>query len=253
MKLSDLVVYDDWEFETRAELRRRAVLPIVLGNEPRPLGSSGSKAVKAWVVRRDVATATIIGRLDPSQFVHIREFEEDPAGMWASLKETHLGSMGGVVAVWKKLHGLRKSGDPGTMCSHIATVRGLAEKLGRLYNDKPSDAQIIATLLMSLPPSYDTLIISLDSHAEKDDLEFVIGRLLNEETRQENALSLPGINDPQPVAFAARMIWDKSRITCWKCQKLGHFQSECSEPGPLAPVPPHDVVANAAHTTEYYF
>jgi hypothetical protein len=89
---------------------------------------------------------------------------------------------GWVVIMWKKLHGLHKSGDPRTMCSHIATVHGLAEKLGCLYNDKPSDVQIIVTLLMSLPPSYNTLIISLNSHAEKDKLKFVIGRLLNEET-----------------------------------------------------------------------
>jgi hypothetical protein len=54
MKLSDLVVYDNWEFETRAKLPLRGVLLIVLGDKPRPLGSSGSKAVKAWIVHRDV-------------------------------------------------------------------------------------------------------------------------------------------------------------------------------------------------------
>jgi hypothetical protein len=68
--------------------------------------------------------------------------------------------MGGVVVVWKKLYVLRKSGDPGTIRTHIAAVRSLAEKLRCLYNNKPTDTQIIATLLMSLPPSYDTLIIS---------------------------------------------------------------------------------------------
>ncbi|KAJ7704524.1 hypothetical protein B0H17DRAFT_837006, partial [Mycena rosella] len=104
--------YDDWEFETRAECRRRGMLGVVLGQDLRPLGSDNSKAVKAWIAKRDVATATIIGRLDPSQFAHIRDFEEDPAGMWERLKETHQSSgLGGVVAMWKKFYSLRKSGD----------------------------------------------------------------------------------------------------------------------------------------------
>ncbi|KAJ7620892.1 hypothetical protein DFH06DRAFT_929030, partial [Mycena polygramma] len=106
------VGYDDWEFETKAELRRRGVLDITLGTETRPLGSANSKAVKAWITKRDVATATIIGRLDPSQFAHVRDFEEDPAGMWERLRETHQSSgLGGVVVAWKRFYALRKSGD----------------------------------------------------------------------------------------------------------------------------------------------
>jgi hypothetical protein len=80
-KLSNHVPYDEWEFEARAKLRRKGVLPIVLGDEPWPLGSSRNKAVKAWVSKCDVATATIIGRVDPSQVAHVREFKEDPVGM----------------------------------------------------------------------------------------------------------------------------------------------------------------------------
>ncbi|KAJ6454738.1 hypothetical protein C8R47DRAFT_1203922 [Mycena vitilis] len=149
-KLSDKVPYDDWEFETRAEGRRKGVLGLMLGTETRPLGSDNSKAVKAWIAKRDVATATIIGRLDPSQFAHVREFEEDPAGMWERLRETHQSAgLGGVVVAWRRFYALRKSDDNSSMRAHIAAVRGLAEKLGRLYNDKPSDAQIIATLLMT--------------------------------------------------------------------------------------------------------
>jgi hypothetical protein len=63
-KLSDQVAYDDWEFGTRAEMRRRGALEIALGNETRPFSSDNSKAVKAWIANHDVATAMIVGRLD---------------------------------------------------------------------------------------------------------------------------------------------------------------------------------------------
>jgi hypothetical protein len=88
----------------------------------------------------------------PSQFAHIGDFEEDPAGMWARLKETHQSlGLGGAVVLWHTIHVLCKSDNLSSMRVHIAAIRGLAEKLGRLYDDKPPDAQLIATLLASLP------------------------------------------------------------------------------------------------------
>jgi hypothetical protein len=96
--------------------------------------------------------ATIIVKLDPSQFAHIGDFKEDPAGMWARLKETHQGlGLGGAVVLWCTIHVLCKSNDLSSMRVHIAAIRSLAEKLGRLYDDKPPDVQLIATLLASLP------------------------------------------------------------------------------------------------------
>ncbi|KAJ7890229.1 hypothetical protein B0H13DRAFT_2341162 [Mycena leptocephala] len=82
-----------------------------------------------------------------------------------------------------------------------------------------------------------------------DDLDFVIGRLLNEELRQETdyTTAIGSSSNPMPVALAARTYRDKSRVTCWKCRKLGHFQNECPEPGPLVSAAP--VAANITETT----
>jgi hypothetical protein len=81
---------------------------------------------------------------------------------------------------------------------------------------------------MSLPSSYDTLVISLDSHLEKDDLDFVIGRLLNEEIRQEFEHSAPLASSPA-TALAARTYRDKSRVTVG-----AHYFCYCSTIVPLA-------------------
>ncbi|KAJ7920138.1 hypothetical protein B0H13DRAFT_1605667, partial [Mycena leptocephala] len=85
--------------------------------------------------------------------------------------------------------------------------------------------------------AYDTLLISLDSNPQMDDLDFDIGRLLNEELPQETT-AIGSSSNPMPVALAARTYRDKSRVTCWKRRKLGHFQNECPEPGPLVSAAP---------------
>ncbi|KAJ7191652.1 ABC1-domain-containing protein [Mycena pura] len=42
---------------------------------------------------------------------------------------------------------------------------------------------------------------------------------------------------PSPHALSARTRRDRSQITCFKCRKVGHFQNECPEPGPLVENP----------------
>ncbi|KAJ7094104.1 hypothetical protein C8R44DRAFT_814522 [Mycena epipterygia] len=76
------------------------VLGVGLWEDACPMASANAKPVKAWDAKHDVAMVTIIGRLNPSQFAHIRDFEEDPVGMWERLKETHQSlGLGGVVAM----------------------------------------------------------------------------------------------------------------------------------------------------------
>jgi hypothetical protein len=214
LKLSNTVDFDDWEFGMRVEFWKKAVLALVLGSETQLLSSDNLKAAKGWIAKCDVATATIIGRLDPSQFAHVREFEEDPVRMWERLRETHLCSgLGGAVVLWCKFHTLCKPGDPSSMGAHVATIRGLAEKLGCLHQDKPSDVQIIVTLLVSLPLAYDTLIISLNVHPQKEDLNFIIGCLLNKETHQKAVLSMNNTADIPTTVLVSRTNQDMSHIT----------------------------------------
>jgi hypothetical protein len=76
-------------------------------------------------------------------------------------------------------------------------------------------------LLMSLHPVYNMLLVALESHAEKDNLEFVIGCLLNEEIRQESEFSTTLF--PEMSTLATRTFCDKSCVTYFKCQKLCRY------------------------------
>ncbi|KAJ7510960.1 hypothetical protein B0H11DRAFT_1639623, partial [Mycena galericulata] len=79
--------YEDFEFATRVKLKKMRVWSIVNREEPRPAGPPTSKAVRAWISRRDEAAAEIIACVDKQQYSHIRELEEDPAAMWERLRD----------------------------------------------------------------------------------------------------------------------------------------------------------------------
>jgi len=84
-------------------------------------------------------------------------------------------------------------------------------------------------LTMGLPDSYDTFVIALDStDSSALTLDYVIGRLLNEESRKTP-------NSAREAAFRAdgkrRPV---SEITCFNCQKKGHYQSNCPDKAAVA-------------------
>lgn len=229
--------YDSWEFEIRAELKKKGVLALVEGGDSRPLGSENSKAVKGWMTKKDLAAAEIIRRLEIGQFPHVRGYEDEPTEMWTRLRAFHLASgLGSLIAMWGKFTKLTKTSDV-PMRTHIGNLRTLADKLKHL-GDAPSDALSIAVLFGSLPSHYSSLIVSLDSHPQSDNLDFVIGRILNEEYRiGADPASVMTSTNALYTESRPRKIIDKSKITCFKCGKLGHFQSDCTEtPDAATPV-----------------
>src|SRR5258708_6740089 len=94
--------------------------------------------------------------------------------------------------------------------------------------------QILA-LTMGLPSSYDAVIINFDATSpEQLTVNHVITRLLNKETGQTSSLGSFTNTTPSDAAvdealavIAARR--DAADITCFFCDKKGHFKSDCPE------------------------
>ena len=97
---------------------------------------------------------------------------------------------------------------------------------------------------MGLPMEYEAVIINFDSTpADALTFDHVIVRLLNEETRQNSG---DGKASRIEVAMSARTFRSTRRplseITCFHCQKKGHYQSNCPEKKD----PPSDATAATA-------
>ncbi|RDX39353.1 hypothetical protein OH76DRAFT_1367603 [Lentinus brumalis] len=98
------------------------------------------------------------------------------------------------------------------------------------------DQDKILAVTMGLPPSYDAVIIALDSiPTEQLTLEEVIRRLLNEEVRQTSAYP-PSPSTPTPDDGVAAAVLstekpkvDRSKVQCYFCDQMGHFKQDCME------------------------
>jgi len=103
------------------------------------------------------------------------------------------------------------------------------------------DEDIIMALTESLPESFLTFIVALDSLPPSElTLDNVITRLLNKEVRQTPAgsgmnVSTDPMMAPKPEPDEAllanmRAKCPASEITCYQCGRRGHYQSSCPSP-----------------------
>ena len=218
--------YYAWSYRMEMKLRKLGVWNIVNGTESRPIGSDNHKVVKAWQTRVDLALSEIIGEVSDSQLVHTR-VSRNPADIWERLQATHVSQgLGSIISIWQHFFTLKKANDTSVQ-AHASVIRELADRLTGL-GDGPSETLMVSVLMLLLPESYSTLIISLDTHDNRTNFDFVVQRCMNEEARQATA------QDVQPTgsafhANAAQTKRNKADVTCYKCGKKGHYRNECPD------------------------
>lgn len=242
--LLDETNYHEWAFFMEAILIRKDLLGVVDGSVIQPLGSPNSKPVKAFIQKKKLARAEIILRISPSQLPHVRD--SDPQVIWDNLRNLHQSrGFASRLSLRRRFIGMKK-GDAQSIQSWVADVRCIAFQLSEIDSTVP-DEDVILVLTAGLPPSYESFIISLDTVSPNAlTLDLVISRLLNEEARQD----IP-TTDSRSVALAAtRMKTPLTQITCFKCQKKGHYQSTCPDIAlevAAAAVPTGDYCAMCSH------
>ena len=215
--------YHEWAFFMEAVLVRKDLLGIVDGSVTQPVGSPNSKAVKAFLHKQKLARAEIILRISPSQLPHVRD--PDPKVIWENLHALHQSRGFASRLSLRRCFITMKKGDTQSIQSWVADVRRVAFQLSEIDVTVP-DEDVILVLTAGLPSSYESFIISLDAVSPSSlTLDFVVSRLLNEEARQ----GIPATNSSSSAMVATRTKTPLAQITCFKCGKKGHYQSNCPD------------------------
>lgn len=221
--------YPMWSYRTEMVLTKMGLWEVTSGEVTRPMGSDNSKAVCEFTNKQKAARAELVLRVEDSQIVHTRY--TDPAEIWTKLQTVHRArGLGMRMTLRRRFHTTEKQDDQ-TMLSYITEVQEQAAHLREL-GAKIDDEEVIA-ILTKLPSTYDALVVSLDLLApETRTIDYVITRLINEEGRQfghlkSDAYTFAG----QAVHRGLRPRKDTplEKITCFHCQKKGHYKSDCPD------------------------
>ena len=206
-----------------AILVHKQLREVGLGLTPRPVGPPN--AVRAWEWKNQEARAELQLAVEWDQLAHMTA--EIASEIWAELEHVHRSTgfttrMGLKRKLWKM-----KMKDGQRMASWIADVKGVAFQLSQIGVTIPEE-DIILALTNGLPPSYEHLVLTLDSTpSEVFNLDYVIRRLWTEETRQHAESGKPDTEDHALAVSDRPKRTGLAHITCFGCGNKGHYQANC--------------------------
>lgn len=177
------------------------------------------------------ARAELILNVEPGQLPHMRS--RDPLDIWQDLKMVHRARGFAASLAMRRQFLTMKKMKAQKMSAWIGEIRAQAFEMEEA-GLQVSDNDTILALTMGLPPSFDNLIMSFDDTPSADlTLDYVVTRLLNEETRQKSRNNLrtqtETTADDTGVALTVKPVTPVDQITCFFCDAKGHYKSDCPE------------------------
>ena len=206
--------YSSWEFKVRIYIEREGLLSFIDEEPP------AEKSVD-WKKNDAIARSMILFSIEDSQLSHCKK-SKNAYEMWNALKSHHQkSSLFTTVILFKKICRTNFV-DGQNMKKHVGKMTDLFEKL-IVSGEIVSDNLMIAFLLSSLPESYDSVVMSLETRTD-DNLtaKIVKDRIIDEYERRKSQQSDFG-NTSHEKVFKI----NKNQKFCSFCKKSGHVYSEC--------------------------
>jgi hypothetical protein len=161
------------------------------------------------------AFALLCEHLVDAQLAHI-QYCDNVRSVWEALCSVHEAKTISNKLFLRRRFFTIKMQEGDEMLVHINTVKALADQL-RSIEVNITDEDVYIVLIMSLPPSFDNLVTSLESMSTKDvDLPFVIARLFHEVYKKKECES------SKTTALINKTHKSNEKL-CFYCKKPRHF------------------------------
>ncbi|KAF5323092.1 hypothetical protein D9611_009316 [Ephemerocybe angulata] len=246
--------YHYWTLRMEAELVRRGLYGHVIRGwlddgvewmeamkEEDPQGWSARLVQwerKRMAKKRLDARAEIIARLSDSQLDHVLMLK-DPVDIWEALQKVHVSrGLASRLSLRREFLKLAKKDDE-AMSGFIGRVRKLAYQLKAIGVDVTDEDMILAATV-GLGESWNGLVMTLDSTpAGELTFEYVVGRLLNEESKRRSEAPVKGAaakEKKDTLALEGRSGATQTKEAylakggvraCWQCGEEGHIKAFC--------------------------
>lgn len=162
--------------------------------------------------------------IEDDQIQHVRNCVH-ARDAWQALKDFHeRDTPGSKVRVLRTIM-KQRADESSDVEAHVNYMNELFQKLLALGDELKPEFFMCATLLGSLPSSYDSLITALEARSETElTSSFVRSKIIEEyRRRKERDVSLCTSEE------TAMKISTMKSIRCYFCKHKGHRQSECTE------------------------
>ena len=197
--------YNAWRFHLVRILKEKILLSIVTegsGSTPASEDSAASAAAGkkpdsapelAEFHQKDNQAFTIITlNIKDSQIPHIQRCNTTK-GAWDALRQVHQGiGVNGRMVLTKRLWALHlREGDD--MASHLNAFRHIMNQIENLSSDEGTSqiqgVDLVSMLSLSLPDSFEPLVMALQSRSEVLTFDFMAGQLLQESTHRQASMA----------------------------------------------------------------
>jgi len=165
------------------------------------------------------AFALLCEHLMYAQLAHI-QYCENVKSAWEAFCGVHEAKTIGNKLFLRRRFFTIKMQKGNDMLVHINTVKALVDQLHSIKVNI-TDEDVYMVLLMSLLPSFDNLVTSLESMSTKDvNLQFIVARLLHEVSKRKECES-------SETTALVNKIHKSNEKLCFCCKKPGHFVRNC--------------------------
>ena len=206
-----------------------ATLPEPAANDAADAARQAAAAAQAeWTKRNNRALAILKLLLDNSQLILVLGCVTAHEAWQALVERYEQATMQNIVLHERKYRDC-KMNEGDSMQEHVNKHRMLVQSLTAIGAPVAEQRQVME-LVLSLPPSYDSLVNSLQLVEQGLTMKLLSSQLLLEEQkRKERSV---GMSDT--AMYSAKVTYKKDygkkgkkKITCFKCHEEGHISRNC--------------------------